>query len=472
MVGGIIGRMLAEAGYEGLSDASGGTVTEPERLPATNVFNLDAKGTAIVRPYGWHVIAGANVEKDFYEPGSGGAGGDLRYKNLLGDGGRNGWEAAHKVWFGGNLLTVAPNSSTTDAGYYRFHPGTKSTGVADTVQGVDPWFPTGLAYNGRAYLAARNSEDLSVEDAPQKAIGIYKCLKCENWDDQGNPSGTYEFTVNPARHIAEELTLGYMRSGYTLAQAQARVRARINWQSWVRFRDMCDATISWNDGTSTRSVARFVSNIAIAGEIREADLLDTVCALAGVTWQDDGGVIRFLLPTDEEVVAEFSPENMVLNSFEWTPIDGQVRPNTLIARFRNLDDEYLGYGYVKYSDDGRVRREKIRRPKDTRNQQYDREFPAMLYSQAQRLLRRQYEIEANNPRLAIFRTFWPGLRVLKGDFISVTHPDPGWVSQKCRVISSNLVLNGEAGINVEIQCQAVNGTLYSDDWHSVAQSAL
>lgn len=453
-----------------LGGASGGDATQPvgESVPKLDEFVADAEGATLVKPYGEHVIRGVNVAKLFTE----GSSPDSRYINALGDGGRHGWDSIVQVWHNGSTtaLAAAGDNTTTARGLYRFHEGTISTSITDPTQPVDPWFASGLAYNATAVLAVRHSEDYATEEAPSQTVSRVKCLKCMDYDKDGNAL-TAIYTTNPAMHVLEEVYQYHLNRLKSASLALAALQDQIDWPYWFDWKTYNAEEISWNNGTSTVNIARFESHVALAQEHTLAEVLDIFCAVSGARWQETGGKLRFLTPDDETIALTIDESMIVPGSFTFTPLDGQVRPNTLIARFRNLDDTYLSYGYVEAIDETRQQREGRRRPQATRDGQFDREFPAMRYSQAQRLIRRQLEIEAKNPFTASFRMYRPGAHLLKGDFVSLSHRIPNWTNQKCAVLAVGLDLG--ATINeVELNVQAINTALYSDDWHGVVQPAI
>ena len=101
------------------------------------------EGGLLAVPYGEHLIGGQMVAHTY----TAGPPPDSVIITALGDGQDHGWEGAVEVFYQGEPLAVSPDGLVPG---YRFHPGTLSTGVADPIQGVDPFLPQGLAYSGTA----------------------------------------------------------------------------------------------------------------------------------------------------------------------------------------------------------------------------------------------------------------------------------------------------------------------------------
>ena len=227
------------------------------------------------------------------------------------------WDGVDTLWYKGEPLPIES---------YHFHPGIPSSGLTDPVQGVDSWLPGGLTYSGVAYIVAQLPEE---DPDLSQLIGRYRCLKIDDYDENGNLTGT-GFSANPAR-VAADLML-----------RQAKLRAsRINWPSWKRWRDMCDEAIAWDDGATIHSIPRFTAHQAFTQGVSVDSALRLLCDLSASNWQDDGKEIRFVTPFERTPVFEFNDANIVSGSVTVEQADQRTSPNRIQIQFRNLQNEYL-----------------------------------------------------------------------------------------------------------------------------------
>jgi len=169
----------------------------------------------------------------------------------LGDGHGAGWDGPREVTYRAHAI---------DPSRYHFHPGTFSKGEDDPVQGVDSWFPSGITYNGTAYMVAKLPPGIASEDNPNELQGIYRCLRLPNYNSLGQqidingvvvPNGAtpeeyFYYSANPARVAA-----------YLILFGRGLSKARIDWAAWTAWRDYCDTLIPWEDGTTTEIPVSF-----------------------------------------------------------------------------------------------------------------------------------------------------------------------------------------------------------------------
>ena len=155
---------------------------------ANNVINDLQTDEGATKPlaYGRHIVAGQLILHDY-------SAGPPAASTVLVALGVGEWDSVEKLWYAGDEV---------DSHAYHFHPGTQSTGVADAVQGIDSFFPTGLTYSNTAYIAVQVPEPFVSEDRPDKLRGLYKTLKVADYDANGNQTG-YGYSANPARVAAD-----------------------------------------------------------------------------------------------------------------------------------------------------------------------------------------------------------------------------------------------------------------------------
>jgi hypothetical protein len=461
----VTNRDLAGGGFAApIRTGTGVDASGARALPGRNTLNdfVGEGGQPLALPFGKHLIAGQLIF-NLYDDSTPAA----RFAVALGDGGEKGWNSALRATYAGTALSVSPDASTTG---YRFHPGTLSTGTGDADQGVDAFFTNALTFNNTAYVAAYLEGTNAAEDRPDKLRGVYECLKVPDFDSVGNLTG-WSYSVNPARVCAYGIWRD-SRINYPEAsdfELQIIMSRRVDWVSWNNFKTQCAATISWDDGTSTRSIPRFECHIAIEEATDVARFLHAVCAIAGTYPQDDGGVWRFATPFDTATQHHFSdgsdgrPCNVVSDSMQVIPASQRDKVRNASASFGDTDDDYLLRSSVPYRDEALIE-------KFGEQRQSPREFTNMTHSQAQRLLRRQVVIE--NSDVCTLRGLGDSLHLLPGDFVTVTSAHHKWDAQKCLVANPDVLPAESSADEVEFTLIKCVESFYSDDWHTEKQNSV
>lgn len=446
-----------------IAQVSGGDTSTAAAVASAQIEEFVSEGGgALPIIYGRHVAAGSLLVRKF----TAGSPDVLIVMVALGDGEGNGGDhgeldSVEKVWYAGEEQSVSPDGSTNG---YRFYRGHISTGIADANQPVDAFLTGGLAYSGTSYFAFRTSGATATEQRPDRLRALIKGRRVFNFDSSGRFT-TYEYSANPAR-VAADRILAFYEHQYpndnTLARA--KFQAAIEWESWITWRDYCDATISWDPGGGAISIARFECHIVFTQDVILADALDQICAATGAQWYHNGKQIGFLPPTERAPVHHFDETNILAMSGV-EPRDLRERPNYFIAKFRDLRDSFLGNNSVE------VRRSELIKQARLENK-VERAFPPMEWSQAQRLLDRQARLESDNPEICALIGDEMSLHVLPGDFVTVSHALTGWDYQRCLVLSATLI-SAESGVDAcEFALQKIEDILYSDFAHGPRQEAL
>lgn len=433
----------------------GATPTNNGATTATATEELEElqieEGGTLALAYGKHAVRGHLVLHDY----DAGPPPSSKVVMALGDGVGLGWQAVVALYYAGEAISSSPDGST--AGYH-FHPGTNSTGSGDATQGLDSFFASGLTYNRTAYVAVKLPDKYAVEDRPDKLVGIYQCQKIYDYDINGTRGASAAYSVNPARVAA-----------HFLIDLNGIATTRIHWPSWVAWRDYCDATLSWDDGATTQTIARFECHVAFTSRPSLAEGLSLICSTCATTWQDDGELIRFKLPTDTTPVHDFTDglmtgtaANIADNSFTITPVDLRDRPSRLIGKFRDVQDTYL----VEAQEE--VRRDDLE-AKGATPETSPRILPNMNRSQAQRILSRQMRIEADNPIYCELRGMGDSFHVMPGDYVTVSHSSVNWLGVKCLVISVTDESAERYADERAFSLQRIDTDLYDDDDHHPIQ---
>ncbi len=457
----------------------GGAGTETSSSPAeAKIENfVTEEGGLLAVPFGEHLIGGHLVVHKY----SAGPPPSSIFAVALGDGEGQGignrWDSIVKCWYAGEELAASPDGTTPG---YHFHPGTISTGVSDPTQPVDSFLPSGLAYSGTAVVVVKLPESKAVEDRPDKLRVRAKCLWTTDYDVNGNDLGS-SYIPSPARAAANRIRRYYDQRYFdNPALAYTKFRDRIDWPSWCRWRDFCAENISWDDGTTTRSIARFECHLAFTEDLVLADALDQICANCACFWQDDGEKYRFVTPLDTEPVHHFHtgwklpdsrsvPSNIVSGSFQITPKDIRDIPNFIVGKFRNLDDPFLIQASIEVKRDDLIRR--------IGKVAVERQLGNCTYSQAQRLIERQMRLEAGFPGLGTpvtcsLRGFPDSIHVLPGDVVTVSHPVANWIYQKCLVLGASVDSAESSADETDFVLQKLDGDLYSDTDHKPVQPTV
>jgi hypothetical protein len=357
------------------------------------------------------------------------------------------------------------NQTAIASAGYTFRPGLAAVDFSDLPELIGYGdYPTGAAYNGTPIIAVRLNTTQSAEDRPDKFRARVKCRRNFIYDATGQAIG-YGFATNPAQ-IAADRVLAFFQRIYrdNLALAEQKFRERIDWPSWVGWRDFCFASIPWNKtGSGNISIQRFEANIAFTADLSLADALDQITGLSATFWQDEGEKLLFRPPDNQAPVHHFDESN-IKQPPTITPQDLRQIPNFFIAKYREIDDEFLGEVTTDVKRQDSINR--VGEIKTTRT------FATMRQSQAQRLLERQARIEHDNPIFCTLVGNATSIKVLPGEFVSVSHPVPDWDHQLCLVVDITVRSMEDSPDEIEFILQKIDGPLYDDTAHTPVQEAL
>lgn len=433
-----IGDQTEDPSYTG---GGGGSVGSQATTSTGDGFGtlVDGEGGLLARAYGRHIAIGHIA--DFRH--SAGPPPSVKAVYMLGEGV---WDSCEKAWYAGDELAASANG--TDPGWH-FHPGTQSTGTGDPVQGVDSFIPDGITYNKTANVVVKLPEKHASEQRPDKFRGRFKCLKVANYDNTGAETDAGSYSANPARVAAD-----------IIIKAGKLPASRIDWPSWVAWRDYCAATLSWNDGATTHTIPRFEAHPVFTDAVDVPVALDLCCLVSCTRWQDDGDKIKFLLPTDTTSVHTFRANNIVLSKIRVVPSDIQAAPRHILAKFRDVLDEYFTEGSAE------VRRDLLINAYGDRVT--TRAFPNMNHSQAQRIIAYQMRLESDYFFFVELSAAGDSMHVLPGDFVTIQIGD--------LFIDGNYLVNETSDNSPEstpderqFRLQKITGSLYSDSDHAPIQ---
>jgi hypothetical protein len=348
---------------------------------------------------------------------------------------------------------------------YVFRSGIIGPDENDIIQrGTRTTWPNGVIGNGVANVIVRVGAPQANEDRPDKFRCRVRARRTFNYDATGAQID-YSYSANPARVAADRILAFYQRIyRFDLAFAEAKFRARVDWASWVKWRDFCDALIPWNkDGSGNIFIPRFEANIAFLDKLTLAEILDQVTGLSATIWQDTGEQLRFVTLDSQIPIHHFNESN-ITGAPRVTPQDLRQIYNFFIAKYREFDDLNLG---AVTTDVQRL--DSIRRvgPNPTTFQ-----FAGMRQSQAQRILESQARRQHDNPIYVALVGDQLSIRLLPGDFATVTHPLLDWDHQLVWINDITARSAEESADEVEFVVQAINGPLYDDTAHTPIQIPL
>lgn len=428
------GKTTTDPTYSG-----GSTPVTPGAPAASGIETVQiGEGALLARAYGEHYAAGHLVAVKHEE----GPPPSVTFVMLLGEGP---WDSAVKTWYASEEIAVSPDNTTPG---YHFHPGTLSSGVSDPDQGIDGFLPDGITYNKSANVVVLLPEKYATEERPDKFTGRYKCLLTDNYDNTGAYVDT-TYSPNPARMAAD-----------VLLKAAKLPASRIDWPSWVAWRDYCGTTITWDDGTTEHTIARFEAHGVFVGPVDVPAALSAICLMSCTRWQDDGQKIRFLLPTNLTPQHTFRPENVVLNSVRAYHLNVQDAPRHILAEFRDLIDPYLGVTSVE---------EKRELLIDSYGDSVSRrQYFNMNHSQAQRIAAYQMRLETDYSQRLELTAAGDSLHLLPGDCVTVAlnllHVDGLYMVAEASDNSPETTPDER-----QFTLQKIDGALYSDNDHHPIQ---
>lgn len=437
-------RQKAGGGNSGVSTGASSQTTIETFLPVA--------GGPLALAFGLHIVAGQLAYSKFVGP-VGSIGPSMRFAIWNGEGMGLGWEGPQAVTWAGHDLSASPDGSTPG---YHFHPGTFAFDDP-TNQGPDSFFTSPLHFNGTSYTGVLLPENLSVEQQPDKLRQVLKCLRIPQfnesgvWQDKGTAT-QYKYSTNPADVIA----FGFWRAG---------LLNRVHWPSWWRFRQYCAEQITWNTGAGGEvQISRFEAHPVWTKAVSLNELCDIMGLITGMTWQDDGVHVHFILPNDLTPAFHFTPQNTVANSFKAVDVKLRERLNRLIIRFRDTRDIWLKPSSVV------IEREALWTQYGEIQQEVS--LPNMTHSQAQRIGQAIMRVATDYPNKCSIEAYGGAFKLLEGDCATATLAENGWRDQLVRVNSVVDISSLSRPDVRRFELQRLDGPLYSDTDHTEVQEEV
>jgi hypothetical protein len=230
---------------------------------------------------------------------------------------------------------------------WKFHPGTRSTGYSDPLQGRPTFFPNiDFCFSEICYLEVFLPDNLSPEDPEEAPTGLEVFMRGLK---------VMQYALVSSR--LEETTAAFSANNALVSLDLLREVGKIPllrfqpWASdWIDYKTRCDATISWDKGPDaggTVSIARFDAHVAFGQSQDPFSCLDAILLRSpGVVIQDVNGGLRPLITPDRDPVHTFLwdptqsalPTNVVRRGLTITPRDPAEIYNFYIFSYRDLDD--------------------------------------------------------------------------------------------------------------------------------------
>lgn len=262
----------------------------------------------------------------------------------LSSGGRYGCDGIDKLYYEGTEITELDGGSSPQ---WVFHPGTRSTGYADPVQGRPEFFPElDFTFSGRCYVEVLLPEEYSGEEDEEP--GEFEIFM------RGLRVMTY--SVNALGRLVEE-GAEYSANNAYVAMYILREGGRLplsrfhRWaQSWLDYRDVCDEELEWDSGSDyygTVMVPRYDAHVVFPQAVDPMTAFRSVLARSpGCKEQEVQGGIRILTDLEREPVHTFSYDptqtlqrsNIAKGGFSGSPRDPESIFNFYIFTYRDLLD--------------------------------------------------------------------------------------------------------------------------------------
>lgn len=310
---------------------------------------------------------------------------------------------------------------------WRFHPGTRSTGYGDPVQGRPEFFPTlDFTFSDRTYLEGILPEETSgPEGEPPSDFEVFmRGLKVMTYDVDG--LGRLRETGPAFSANNSDVGIYILREGARLPLTRFQRWA----QTWRDYWLHCDAELSWDSGPTygVVNVKRYDAHtVFTAGVDPMTAFRATILRSPGCKDQDVNSGLKMLVGPDRDPVDTliYDPDtpgvesNIVKFGLSGTPRDPFKIPNFYIYSYRDLMDPLYKVRYVVV-DYGELR--------DAADGILNQVGPldlggVMTGSLAQRISRCLARLQSESPFDKSFTvtTQFSTSRVAKNDYVNLVH---------------------------------------------------
>lgn len=260
----------------------------------------------------------------------------------LASGGRYGCDGIDALYYEGTLLDELDGGSDPQ---WVFHPGTRSTGYADPVQGRPEFFPeVDFTFSGRSYVEVLLPEELSgeEEDEPGEFEIFMRGLRVMTYSLDALGRLKEEGPVFSANNSYVGIYL--LREGGRLPLSRFHRWAG----SWIDYRDVCDEVLSWDSGADYYGlvdVPRYDAHVVFSQMMDPMTAFRSVIVRSpGCKEQEVNGGLRMLTDLEREPVHTFAYDptqvlvrsNIAKGGFSGAPRDPESVYNFYIFTYRDL----------------------------------------------------------------------------------------------------------------------------------------
>ncbi len=344
----------------------------------------------------------------------------VKFILFLAAGGRYGCDGIDSAHYKGNLL----NEYDGSVGVWKFHPGTRSTGYGDPVQGRPEFWPElDMVFSGMSYLEGLMPEDLSEDFDPNGFEIFMRGLRLMHYTADSNGNLVEDAPAFSASNALAALDTWLDVGKLPLSRFSP-------WgESWVEFHETCIETLAWDKtGTGTiLNVPRYDCHVPFTSQLDPSTAFEAIMLRApGASWQDVNGGIRILPSPDRAPVHRFSFDptqssvlsNIVKGSFSGNPGSVEELPNYFIFPYRDLEDPFYKLKYVIED------REELRdQAGGILNVLESPSLGLMYESLAQRIAKTTVRLLVDSPYTTRFNLLgqMDSYHVAKGDNVELTH---------------------------------------------------
>lgn len=267
---------------------------------------------------------------------------------------------------------------------------------------------------GNVYLLNRTKGYVEFLTAPASGLIQYTAAHYER-----------EWSQNPAMQIVYLLTEKGRGLGLT--------EDKIDWPSFVDFRDFCDASITYQSATGEVTGPRWVTNYAVDFRKPIQEHIQAILDGCHAILFPSGGKFVIASIGAGTSVFSFTTANILEGSFASELIDRAERANRIKVLYHseethNAEAEVI----VDHAADQAARSTRM-----GNNGVVDANLKLEAVtspSQAERIAMAHLEEEVGGRNRARFKTTLKGLALQKGDVIDVTHPcRPSWSARLMRI---------------------------------------
>ncbi len=325
-----------------------------------------------------------------------------------------------------------------------------TTYTGTTTQTVDSRFSSRVSgLRNLVYLALT----LKSSDKLKGGFPTVSCLvqgsKIKTWNGSVWSAGTI-YSDNPAACVRDFLI--NTRYGVGLNESL------IDNASFGEVYDYCDVSVSNNDGGTEK---RYILNYIIDVKRPATDILQDMCNCFGgfLIWA--GNKLKLRVEKVENVVQNFTMDNIVEGSFsyQYTPKDSMI--NRLKVQYIDPTQNYTKVYAMAEDKIDQDERSAI----EGGNGVFEKELSLLgvtKFSRASRIA--NYSLKSNKaaPIICKFKVGIYAIHCEPGDVVSVSHDVSDWVNKPFRIVNMKEEPNDE----MSLVCKEYNDSVYDDSYGS------